>query len=368
MRFLMLSWRDPANPKAGGAERVTHAYWRALRERGHETYWYTNEFQGCSREQDIDGVRIVRGGGQGTSIIEAVRWYRRQPKFDLVVDQHHGIPWLAPWWAKTHSISYLHEVLGPIWHSFYPWPAAMAGRMQERFVHWVYREVPFWVGSASTQRALRRRGVRNVTVVHYGIDLVPLENLDPKPLREPLELIVVSRLAPNKRIDHAIRATRLLLHRGVNCRLTIVGTGDVEQPLRELVVHLGIQDKVTFTGHLSEREKNDRLRASHLLLHTSLREGWGLNVLEANAMGTPAVVYPVDGLVDATLHDETGLVTAAETPESLAGAVSAILAAPAKYETYRSNARERTKAFHWSRVLPKACDWLEARARGVSRG
>ena len=39
-------------------------------------------------------------------------------------------------------------------------------------------------------------------------------------------------------------------------------------------------------------------------------------MIEANAMGTPAVVYPVGGLVDSTVHGQTGLVSEAETPES----------------------------------------------------
>ena len=36
-----------------------------------------------------------------------------------------------------------------------------------------------------------------------------------------------------------------------------------------------------FTGGLPESEKNRQLRQAHLLLHASMREGWGLNVIEA---------------------------------------------------------------------------------------
>jgi glycosyltransferase involved in cell wall biosynthesis len=121
---------------------------------------------------------------------------------------------------------------------------------------------------------------------------------------------------------------------------------------------------VAFLGSLSEDEKNARLREAHFLIHTSLREGWGLNVIEANAMGTPAIVYPVDGLIESTLHERTGLVSDRQTPESLADAVAAVLRNPAKYEIYRRNAWERSKTFHWSKVLPEACDWLEAQASG----
>ncbi len=363
MRFLMLSWRDPANPKAGGAERVTQAYWAALKQRGHQVYWFANHFEGAKPEEVIDGIQIVRGGGMGSSVLKAWEWYRRQRPFDLVVDQHHGIPWFAPWWSGTRCVSYVHEVLGPIWGAFYPWPVSTAGRLQERWIHWLYRKNAFWVGSESTQRALLRRGVRNVTVIHYGIDLLPLAELEPKEIAQPLELIAVSRLAPNKRIDHVILALAVLLDRGVDCRLTIVGGGDMEAKLRQMASQPKLSGRVSFAGRLPEEEKDRQLRRSHLLVHTSLREGWGLNVLEANAMGTPAVVYPVDGLVDATLHDQTGIVTRAESPESVADGIQELLRTPEKYPRFRTNAVERTKSFHWSKVLPSACDRLERWAR-----
>jgi glycosyltransferase involved in cell wall biosynthesis len=362
MRFLMLNWRDPMNPMAGGAERVTQGYLGALAERGHDVWWFANDFPGAPPTETVQGIKIVRGGGKGTSVLKAREWYRRQQPFDLVVDQHHGIPWFAPWWAGTNCIAYIHEVLGPIWRAFYPWPLSTVGRWQERGTHWLYRHIPFWVGSESTQRALHRLGVREVTVIHYGIDQVPLSELDPKPLRQPIRLIAVSRLAPNKRIDHAIRAVSLLLRRGVQADLTIVGTGEVENQLKQLVSEMDLTSRVSFTGLLPEADKDVRLRDAHLLVHTSIREGWGLNVLEANAMGTPAIVYPVDGLVDATLHGQTGIVTKEETPESLAEGLVGLLQTPELYERFRVSACERTKAFQWDRILPAACDWLEQRA------
>ena len=118
-----------------------------------------------------------------------------------------------------------------------------------------------------------------------------------------------------------------------------------------------------FAGGLKEKEKDELLRQSHFLLHTSMREGWGLNVIEANAMGTTTVVYPVAGLVESTLHDETGIVADAETPDAIADALVKILAHPEKYESYRVKAWERAKTFHWSRVLETSSAWLEAQAR-----
>ena len=56
MRFLMLNWRDPNNPLAGGAERVSEKYMRGLMERGHEVAWFANAFDGAVAEEDLDAA------------------------------------------------------------------------------------------------------------------------------------------------------------------------------------------------------------------------------------------------------------------------------------------------------------------------
>lgn len=205
--------------------------------------------------------------------------------------------------------------------------------------------------------------MKSVTQIPYGVDTVALTKLEPKPLTKPLKLAVVSRLAPNKRIDHAVRTVRALADKNIPAHLTIVGGGETEGLLRNLVAELGIADKVTLAGRLSEADKDALLRDVHFLLHTSQREGWGLNVIEANAMGTPAAVYPVEGLIESTLHNETGIVSKTETPESLADGIIAVLQKPEKYEGYRVAGLERARSYHWSNVLPKACDWLEGQAK-----
>lgn len=362
MRFLMLNWRDPHNPLAGGAERVTLGYLSALRARGHEVFWFAYDFSGAKPEASVEGVHIVRGGGVGSAIVKARRWFRTQPRFDLVIDQHHGIPWFAPWWSRTNCVAYIHEVLGPIWGAFYGWPINKLGPMQERWTHWLYRKVPFWTACPSTRTALHASGVRDVTLIPYGVHTRAIPVLDEKPITTPLRLAVVSRLAPNKRVDHSIRAVRQLVDQKIPTALTVIGSGVVEGPLRQLAADLQLSDRVRFTGPLPEREKDEELQRAHLLLHTSMREGWGLNVIEANAMGTPAVVYPVPGLIESTLDRQTGRVSAKETPEALAETIRATVQEPEQYQSYRVNAWERAKTFHWDQVLPHACDWLESQA------
>jgi glycosyltransferase involved in cell wall biosynthesis len=371
----MLNWRDPENPLSGGAERVSLGYLSALAKRGHEVFWFANDFPGAAKETVIDGIKVLRGGDKGSSIFAARKWYRAQAKFDLVIDQIHGIPWYAPWWCRTNCVAYLHEVLGPIWDAFYRWPLNWIGKTQERWTHGLYRNVPFWTACESTRDCLRADGVKQISIVRYGVHTVALAALPEKELPakglvtssptkdKALRLIVVSRLAPNKRIDHAMETLRVLLNQNVTATLTIVGSGEYEAPLTAIAATLP-EGAVRFTGALPESEKDALLRESHFLLHTSQREGWGLNVIEANAMGTPAAVYPVAGLRESTLDNRTGLVATDETPAALAKRLMQVLGNDGFYQELRKNAWERAKRFHWSVILPKACDWLEANARG----
>jgi glycosyltransferase involved in cell wall biosynthesis len=260
-------------------------------------------------------------------------------------------------------VAYIHEVLGPIWGAFYRFPMNVVGPVQERWTHRLYGKVPFWTACPSTKAALEGVGVREVTLIPYGVHTVALPALEEKPLELPLRLTVVSRLAPNKRVDHAIRALQCLHEQRLDAHLMIIGSGVMEVQLKILAAELGVSSAITFTGPLPEKEKDEQLRRSHLLLHTSMREGWGLNVIEANAMGTPAVVYPVSGLVESTLHDQTGRVSAAETPESLVAEIRTMFDNPDRYQQYRRQAWERAKTFHWDEVLPKACEWLELQAK-----
>jgi glycosyltransferase involved in cell wall biosynthesis len=127
---------------------------------------------------------------------------------------------------------------------------------------------------------------------------------------------------------------------------------------------LKVEDHVEFCGQLPEAEKDAALRDAHFLLHTSLREGWGLNVIEANALGTPAIVYPTPGLVESTLHRQTGLVADEESPVALAAMIADVQSHNGAYQDWRTAARDRAKEFHWDQVLPAACDQLEAWAKG----
>src|ERR1700682_6738956 len=86
-RILLLNWRDPKHPKAGGAQTLTTNWAQAWQEAGATVTFFSNKFAGCEREASIGGVRVIRSGNPATQGLNARAFYRREGPFDLVVEE-----------------------------------------------------------------------------------------------------------------------------------------------------------------------------------------------------------------------------------------------------------------------------------------
>jgi glycosyltransferase involved in cell wall biosynthesis len=80
----------------------------------------------------------------------------------------------------------------------------------------------------------------------------------------------------------------------------------------------------------------------------AIREGWGLVVTEANAMGTPVVAYNVPGLRDSIKDGETGILTKENSPDSLASSAISLLKNPQLLKNLSYNALQFSKQFDWN--------------------
>jgi glycosyltransferase involved in cell wall biosynthesis len=104
------------------------------------------------------------------------------------------------------------------------------------------------------------------------------------------ELLFVGRLIDHKQANLAIEAFQILAARGRDIRLGLVGVGPEEFRLRDQVAFAGLTARVTFFGAIdSQLGLWSLIRGAQVLLAPSVREGFGLVVAEALAMGTPVV-------------------------------------------------------------------------------
>lgn len=353
MRILFLNWRCLKHPKAGGAELVTHRIAERLVRWGHDVTLFTASFPGATPEEEMDGLRVIRCGGQVSVHWEAARWYRRQGQcaFDVVIDEINTIPFFAPLYAGVPVVAYINQLAREVWWHEAPRMLAWCGYIVEPWYLKAYRRTPVVTISASTADdlvALGHTAPRHV--IPMAIDLEPLACLDDCEKEAGPTLVHLGRLAPSKRIDHAIEALGILrAQRMPEAQLWIIGQGDIgeQDRLKDLASARGLEESVRFWGGVSDAEKATLLQRAHVLVACSVREGWGLSVTEANAMGTPAVVYDVPGLRDSTRHGETGIVCQEDAPAGLAEGIARLLGDAGEYNRLRQGAWEWSKTFSW---------------------
>jgi glycosyltransferase involved in cell wall biosynthesis len=346
LRILILSWRDPQNPKAGGAELFTHEVARRLVTGGDTVEWFTAMFPGAAQETTLDGVHIVRGGRQWSVHLAAMRRYRRRLSgtFDVVIDEVNTIPFFTPLWANIPRLILIFQLAREVWWHESRLPLSAIGYAAEPIYLRTYRHTPALTISNSTEVDLRNLGFAGVIkVLPMGLEPMTVPSV---PKADNTTFLYVGRMAPSKRVHDIIHAFALYREAGHDGRLWLVGDGptDYATSLKGLVQRLGLEGFVEFLGRLPHDAKHERMARAHVLLMASVREGWGLSIVEANACGTPAVVYDVPGLRDAVRNNQTGFVVP-PTPKGLAEGMERITADSNLYK------RLASAALRWSSTL-----------------
>ena len=182
-----------------------------------------------------------------------------------------------------------------------------------------------------------------------GLDPAPRTNADRDP--DPT-LVAVSRLVPHKRLEHAIDLVAALAPRWPKLRLELVGGGPWLNPLREHARLRGVEDRVTLHGWVDEQDKHEILARSWLHLCPSVKEGWGIVVMEAAAHGVPSVAYRAAGGVAESIVDRrTGLL--ADDFDQFVTHVETLLHHKELREAMGDAGQDRAKTFDWELSVEK---------------
>lgn len=303
MNILLLNWRDPENPKSGGAEKLNLQILQPFLERGDSVIWYSIKTNRLAQSTTFKDIKIVRKGNILTHYIlwPFLLWSGKFGKVDLIIDSIHGTGYLSSIVApRTRKIILICEVAQNIWDEMYPFPINILGKMWERIMFGFYKKDTFWTISQSTKNDLKRFGVRakNIEILPMGFDGIPVKSMTK--VKEPTALFV-GRLAEMKGIKDAITAlSKVNYAQDQKWHLRIVGRGEssYEGELKNLVSRLKMDKYITFLGFVSESKKFEEMAKAWVLLVPSSREGWGMIVPEANSVGTAAIGYNVSGLSD----------------------------------------------------------------------
>ncbi len=139
---------------------------------------------------------------------------------------------------------------------------------------------------------------------------------------QPL-VVCVARLHPQKGLPTLIEAARLLVTRGVDVRVAIVGEGPLVSKLQGLIHRLGLEAAVTLAGPSANAP--DEMAAADLVVIPSVWESGPLVLAEALLLCRPVVATPV-GIVPEVVHDgKSGRIVPVGDPRALADAIAELL-------------------------------------------
>jgi glycosyltransferase involved in cell wall biosynthesis len=171
-------------------------------------------------------------------------------------------------------------------------------------------------------------------------------------LARPDEKIVmyVGRFVREKGIHVLLNAASSILAEEPNTKFLIVGGGQRER-FEHFVHWAGLQDKVLFTGFMANRALHQLYRCADVAVFPSLYEPFGIVALEGMAAGAAVVASDAGGLPEVVKHDETGTLSYANDPGSLAWAVLRVMRDPNRAEILKEKARARLRVdFDWSHL------------------
>lgn len=307
---LIMNWRDTRNPEGGGSELYAEQVAAALVRRGHKvTIYCAAHEQAPADEINADGVRIVRGGGRLSVYGRAALAYLRGRvgHADVVIDVQNGLPFLARLYARCPVVVLVHHVHREQWRVVLgPVAARIGWWVESRFSPWVHRRCHYVTVSEVSRDELVALGVDadRIAIVHNG---TPEVSGPPRERSATPTLLVLGRLVPHKQVEVAIRTLAAISDDHPEAQLVIAGRGWWLDPLKAEARRLGVADRVRFAGFVSDAEKHDLLLRSWLHLVPSLKEGWGLSVIEAAAHGTPSVAFRyAGGVAESVVHAQTG--------------------------------------------------------------
>lgn len=363
MHILILNWRDPKNPLSGGAEYVTMQHAKAWVKKGNTVTWFTSSFKKAKYIQHRDGVQFIRKGNAYTVHLHAAWYYLfSKEKFDVVIDEIHGIPFFTPLYVrKSKIIAFIHEVAGDIWDYMYPFPFNKIGKFVERIYFSFYKHIPFWTDANSTIDELVTMGIprKNCVAIACPISNKVIAYI-PKKENNPT-YIFVSRLVKMKGIENILQTFSIIAKKQKNAQLWIVGGGNKKYVayLYKLSKKLGITDQTILWGKVSEQKKLELLRKAHLLLHASVKEGWGLVILEAASQATPSVVYNVAGLKDSVKNNKTGIIVKENMPNKLAQVAINLFVNSEKYKKLQKESLKWAKSLTWEDITKESLQLLK---------
>lgn len=327
MKILWFTWKDRLNPLAGGAELINEGLAQKMVEAGHTVKLIVAGYKGCKKSEIINGYEVIRLGNRYTVYFLAFLYYRNHLRNwpDRVIEEVNTLPFMTQWYVKEKSRFLLvYQLCREIWFHQMIWPFSLFGYLLEPVYLYLLRKNIVLTESISTKNDLKKYGFEEEKIHVFPVFLdqswlqLKLEH------KRKSEFIILSfgSIRSMKQTHDQIRAFEMIKDKIPSARFVLAGSaqGKYGEKVLHMMKKSPYSHDMTYLGSVSEFDKRKLMTDSHVILVSSVKEGWGMIVSEAGALGTPAVVYDRDGLRDSVRNKETGFVVP-PNPTDMAQAV-----------------------------------------------
>lgn len=329
----------------GGAETMCENLSRALGEMGHSVKIISlyDRHTPISQRLEAAGVPIVfldKKPGLDLSMVTKLKAIFDREKPDVVHSHLDAIKYVVPAAKLAGVRRCVHTV-----HSVADKEAeGILQKLSNRFFYHAGWSVPVALSEEVRQTVVTFYGLppERVPVVINGIDLSRFRVREAVSPEAPVKLVHVGRLDVPKNQERLLRAFRIVHDRCPDCRLTLVGDGNLRQSLETLTRELALEEAVTFAG--MREDVASFLAEGDIFVLSSDYEGMPMSIIEAMAAGLPVVSTAVGGVPDLVEDGKNGLLTPCDA-QSLAEALLRLVETPTLRQTQSQSAQKRSTQF-----------------------
>ncbi len=303
-------------PHVGGVETVFRNIAEGLVKHGHSVEIVTHKLKGTLAYEVINGVNIHRISCFGSRYLFTFLSIPKVLSFAKNCDIIHtttfnGAPpaWLASKLRKKPLVITVHEVWINLWNQLADMKklGRLAHNLLEKAIYTLKYNKYVCVSNA-TKKQILKLGIpeAKVEVIHNGMDYEHFnpERHDSSEIREKYCLqndfvyLAYGRPGISKGYEYLLKAVPLISNKIFNAKLVLILSREKQykkryQKLINLMEELKIQDKVLLLPPQSWDKIPAFIKASDCVVVPSLSEGFGYNVVEANAMNIPVVASNV---------------------------------------------------------------------------
>lgn len=282
--------------------------------------------------------------------IKRVRDIIMEENPDIIINAHCPlVTWIIPWVAgKIPTIAEMHQSRQGL-EVFNRQFMGRFGRWLHRWsIRWIYGRYDRFI--CLTHEDKQAWHLKNALVIPNFSSL----NLSPKPFfdveaKEEHQIIMLARLAPQKRIDLMMKVWQKLYKDFPHWHVKVLGDGFDAQRLRVMCVAMGLENSFFMPGAVKEVQAE--LKASDVMCLTSEYEGFGIVLIEAMQMGVPVMAFEYSGVHDIIENGKDGYIVPFGDVEAYAQKLRTLMTSADERHRLATNALESVKKFEKEQVM-----------------